>query len=320
MNQISEELWKILNALSCYNKTMSKPLDDLKRTQLALHANDIRQSIIKMLVSAGSGHTAGPLGMADIFTLLYFHVLNHDPKNPDWADRDRVILSNGHICPVLYATMAHSGYFPTTELATLRKFGSRLQGHPHREFLPMLETSSGPLGSGLSQAVGMAIAERIDNGNSSGKFFYCFLGDGELNEGQNWEAVMLGAKERLHNLIAIVDRNNIQIDGFTEDIMPLDDLMKKFESFNWHVQEVDGHNFDMINDAIGKAQAVFEKPSVIIARTIPGKGVKEFERDYRWHGNPPGAGPEDKIPKNKQAEVALKELRTLGGQIRSEHN
>lgn len=285
-------------------------LSDKKIEELELKANDIRKSIIEMLLEAGSGHTAGPLGMSDIFTLLFFHILKHDPKKSDWSERDRVVLSNGHICPVYYATMAHAGYFPLEELKTLRKFGSRLQGHPHREFMPWLETSSGPLGSGLSQAVGMAIADRIDNTNRSDKYFYCLLGDGELNEGNNWEAVMLGAKERLHNLIAIVDRNNIQIDGYTEDIMPLDDLVKKFESFNWHVQEVDGHNFLAIESAIMKAKAVYEKPSIIIARTIPGKGVKEFERDFKWHGIPPN---------KEQADMALKELRTLGGKIKSEH-
>ncbi len=285
-------------------------LSDKKIEELELKANDIRKSIIEMLVEAGSGHTAGPLGMADIFTLLFFNTLKHDPKKPDWLERDRLVLSNGHICPVYYATMAHAGYFPVEELKTLRKFGSRLQGHPHREFMPWLETSSGPLGSGLSQTIGMALAERIDSGNRSDKYFYCLLGDGELNEGNNWEAVMLGAKERLHNIIAIVDRNNIQIDGYTEDIMPLDDLVKKFESFNWHVQEVDGQNFEMVDSAIMKAKAVYEKPSVIIARTIPGKGVKDFERDFKWHGIPPN---------KEQADMALKELRTLGGKIKSEH-
>ena len=285
-------------------------LSDKKIEELELKANDIRKSIIEMLLEAGSGHTAGPLGMSDIFTLLFFHILKRDPKKSDWSERDRVVLSNGHICPVYYATMAHAGYFPLEELKTLRKFGSRLQGHPHREFMPWLETSSGPLGSGLSQAVGMAIADRIDNTNRSDKYFYCLLGDGELNEGNNWEAVMLGAKERLHNLIAIVDRNNIQIDGYTEDIMPLDDLVKKFESFNWHVQEVDGHNFLAMESAVMKAKAVYEKPSIIIARTIPGKGVKEFERDFKWHGIPPN---------KEQADMALKELRTLGGKIKSEH-
>ncbi len=296
-------------------------LDDEQIKSLEIKANDIRESIITMLLEAKSGHTAGPLGMADIFTLLYFKVLKHDPKNPSWAERDRLVLSNGHICPVLYATMAHSGYFPVEELMTLRKFGSRLQGHPHREYLPMLENSSGPLGSGLSQAVGMALADKIPARNASGiadaggdgnkqRYIYCLTGDGELNEGNNWEAIMLGAKYKLNNLIAIVDRNNIQIDGNTEDIMPLDDLAEKWQSFNWHVQEVDGHNFEAVFDAINKAKAVPEKPSVIIARTIPGKGVAQFERDYKWHGKPPN---------KEEADMALKELRTLGGKITSEH-
>lgn len=285
-------------------------LTDAKIHKLEEMANTIRESIIKMLLEAKSGHTAGPLGMADVFTLLYFHVLNHDSVHPAWKDRDRLVLSNGHICPVLYATMAHAGYFPVEELQTLRKFGTRLQGHPHREYLPILETSSGPLGSGLSQAVGMAIALHMDEGVQSQKYVYCLLGDGELNEGNNWEAIMLAGRERLRNLIAIVDRNNIQIDGYTEDIMPLESLKQKWESFNWHVQEVDGHNFEMVNNAIMKAKAVFEKPSVIIARTIPGKGVKEFERDYTWHG---------KAPNKEEATMALRELRTLGGHIRGEH-
>lgn len=281
---------------------------------LEKHANDIRQSIIEMLVAAGSGHTAGPLDMADIFALLYFSVLKHDPKNPSWEERDRVVLSAGHICPVLYATMAHAGYFPVEELATLRKFGSRLQGHPHRTALPGVENSSGPLGSGLSQAVGMALAERMDNPYTS-KFIYCITGDGELNEGQIWEAAMLAGKEQLHNLVVIVDRNGIQIDGYTKDIMPLESLRDKFEAFNFHVQEVDGHNIRTVNDAIGKAQGIYSQPSVIIAHTIAAKGVDVFERDFRWHGNPPGKGPEDRVPKSEQAKVALEKLRTLGGMI-----
>ena len=284
---------------------------------LELKANEIRQSIIEMLTEAGSGHTAGPLGMADIFTLLYFGILKHDPKNPDWEERDRVILSNGHICPVLYATLAHAGYFETEELLTLRKLGSRLQGHPHRTSLPGIETSSGPLGSGLSQAVGMALAERIDNPYST-KFFYCLTGDGELNEGQIWEALMLAGKEKLNNLIMIVDRNGIQIDGYTKDVMPLEPLAEKLESFNFDVQEVDGHNVRAVNDAIGKAQAVYSQPSVIIAHTIASKGVDVFERDFRWHGNPPGKGPEDRVTKDKQAEVALQKLRTLAGTIEAQ--
>jgi transketolase len=263
------------------------PLNDEKAKFLFEKAYAIRKSIVEMLIEAKSGHTAGPLDMADIFTYLYFHALRHDPKKPDWEYRDRLVLSNGHICPVLYATLAHAGYFPISELKTLRKFKSKLQGHPHREFLPVLENSSGPLGSGLSQAVGMAIADRMDSGKISGKQFVCLLGDGELNEGQNWEAIMLAGKERLQNVIVFVDRNNIQIDGFTEDIMPLNPLADKWRAFNWHVQEIDGHNFRHIDEAWGQAKAVFDKPSVIIANTISSKGIREFERKYEWHGKPP---------------------------------
>jgi transketolase len=283
-------------------------ITDKKIFELQQKANEIRKSIIEMLVEAGSGHTAGPLGMADIFTALYFYILHHDPKRPDWIERDRLILSNGHICPVLYATLAHAGYFPIEELKTLRKFGSRLQGHPHHEWLPVLETSSGPLGEGLSQAVGMALAERMDRGRSSSKSFFCLMGDGELNEGMNYEAMMLAGKERLHNIIAIVDRNNIQIDGFTEDIMPLESLYEKWQAFNWHVQEIDGHSFDQIIGAVAEAKTIFDRPSVIIAHTIPGKGVAEFERHYEWHGKPPN---------REEATKALEELRTLGGKIKN---
>jgi len=285
-------------------------LTDEKLNFLESKANNIRESIIEMLLRAGSGHTAGPLGMSDVFSALFFHVLRHDPEHPEWEGRDRLILSNGHICPVYYAALAHSGYFSLEELKTLRKFGSRLQGHPHREFLPLLENSSGPLGSGLSQAVGMALADRIDNGPGSDKQFYCLTGDGELDEGQNWEAFMLAGKEKIQNLTVIVDRNNIQIDGYTEDIMPMSPLDKRLESFGFHVQVIDGNNIREIVDAIGEAQSVFDKPSAIIANTVPGKGVKEFERDYKWHG---------KAPNNEEANMALKELRTLGGKIKSEH-
>lgn len=274
-------------------------LTDTEIKTLESTANEIRKSIIRSLVEAKSGHTAGPLGMADIFTALYFHSLNHDVSNPVWDERDRLVLSNGHICPVLYATMAHAGYFPVEELQTLRKYGSRLQGHPHREFLPMVETSSGPLGCGLSQIAGMAIAERMNNGAQSHKHFYCMLGDGEMNEGNNWEAIMLLGKEKLGSVTAIVDRNLIQIDGNTEDIMPLGDLGKKFEEFGWHPQEIDGHNFEEIVGAINRAKAIHDKPSVIVARTIPSKGVKAWEYDYKWHGKPPTA---------EEGEMALREL------------
>lgn len=271
------------------------PLTDEKAQLLFEKAHAIRSSIIEMLIEAKSGHTAGPLDMTDIFAYLYFHALKHDPKKPDWIYRDRLVLSNGHICPVLYATMAHAGYFPISELKTLRKFGSKLQGHPHREFMPALENSSGPLGSGLSQIVGMAIAERMDFGKTSGKQFICLLGDGELDEGQNWEAIMLAGKEKLQNVVAIVDRNNIQIDGFTEDIMPLNPLAEKWRAFNWHVQEIDGHNFRAIDEAYTQALSVFDKPSVIIANTISSKGIPSFERKYEWHGKPPSTDEEISI-------------------------
>ncbi len=275
--------------------------------QLREKANLIRQDIIKMLMKAGSGHSAGPLGMADIFTALYFNILKHDPKNPDLSDRDRLILSNGHICPVRYATMAHVGYFPISELDTLRKLGSRLQGHPHRTSLPGLETTSGPLGSGLSQATGLALAGRIDSAKWR---VICLMSDGEQDEGNTWEAVMLAGKNKLHNLTALIDRNNIQIDGFTENIMPLENLRAKYEAFNWHVLEIDGHNFEQIIGAFGEAKAIVEKPTVIIAHTIPGKGVDFMENKFEWHGKPPN---------KEEAKLALHELRTLHGNIRSEH-
>lgn len=262
-------------------------INDQRVKELQETAKRIRISIIDALVAAKSGHTAGPLDMADIFTYLFFQGLKLEPKDPNWALRDRLILSNGHICPVLYSTMAHRGFFPVEELLTLRKFGSRLQGHPHREWLPGIENSSGPLGSGLSQAVGMALADRIDNGRTSNKQIVCLVGDGELDEGQNWEAIMLAAKEKIQNLTLFVDRNNIQIDGFTEDVMPLNPLGDKFKAFNWHVQEIDGHNFFDIDKAFGQAKAVFDKPSVIIANTISSKGVPAWERKYEWHGKPP---------------------------------
>ena len=285
-------------------------LTDERIKELEEQANKIRVSIIESLIEAGSGHTAGPLDMADIFTVLFFHTLKHKPKKPDWLERDSLVLSNGHICPVLYSTMAHAGYFSIEELKTLRKFGSRLQGHPHRDYLPMLETSSGPLGSGLSQAVGMALADKIDHGLTSQRRIYALLSDGEMECGQTWEAAMLAGKEKLHNLVAVVDRNNIQIDGYTEEVMPLESLSDKWRAWNWHVIEIDGHNIEEIADTFAAAKSIFGKPTVIITHTIAGKGVPEFERDYRWHGKPPS---------KEEGALALKELRTLGGKIKSEH-
>ncbi len=276
--------------------------------ELELKANLIREEIIKMLEHAGSGHSAGPLGLADIFTALYFDVLKHDPKKPDWDERDILLLSNGHCVPVRYATMAEAGYFERKELLTLRQFGTRLQGHPERLKLPGLESTSGPLGSGLSQACGMALGLRMDK--AIHRWVYVVMGDGELDEGNVWEAAMLAGKYKLGNITAIIDRNNIQIDGPTETVMPLEDLRDKWEAFGWHVIEIDGNNIEAVIDACAMARAVVEKPVVIIAHTIPGKGVDFMEYDFHWHGMPPD---------HKQAVEALHELRTLGGKIRSEH-
>lgn len=280
----------------------------LSHEELAAKANDIRIDLIKMLEHAGSGHSAGPLGLADIFTALYFRILKQNPANPEWDQRDILILSNGHCAPVRYATMAHAGYFPKKELMTLRKFGSRLQGHPERLKLPGMETTSGPLGSGLSQAAGMALALRMDNAQH--RWVYVVMSDGELQEGNIWEAAMLAAKYKLTNVIGIIDRNNIQIEGPTETVMPLEDLRAKWEGFGWHVLEIDGNDIDAVVDACSMAKAIVEKPVVIIAHTVPGKGVDFMEYDFHWHGSPPN---------HEQAVEALKDLRTLGGKIRSEH-
>jgi transketolase len=276
--------------------------------QLELIANDIRKDIIEMLLKAGSGHTAGPLGLADVFTALYFDVLKHDPANPDWQDRDILLLSNGHCVPVRYAAMARAGYFDRNELGTLRQLGSRLQGHPERKRLPGLESTSGPLGCGLSQACGIALAHQMDN--ILHRWVYVVMGDGETDEGNVWEAAMLAGSRHLSKIIAIIDRNNIQIDGPTESVMPLEDYKAKWEAFGWHVIEIDGNNVEEVIDACAMGRAVSEKPVMILAYTIPGKGVDFMEFDYHWHGVPPD---------HDQAVKALSELRTLGGRIRSEH-
>lgn len=276
--------------------------------QLEQTAVTVRRDIIKMLEKAGSGHSAGPLDLADIVTALYFNIMNLDPGNPEWQERDMFILSNGHTVPVQYAVMAERGYFPVDELMTLRQFKSRLQGHPERKLLPGMETTSGPLGSGLSQGAGMAYSfQYLDK--TPHRFVYTVMGDGELNEGNIWEAAMFAGKYKLGQLIGFIDRNNIQIDGSTEDVMPLEDLRGKWESFGWHVQEIDGHNMESIIDAASMARAITNKPSVIIAHTIPGKGVDFMEYDYKWHGMPPNS---------QQAKEALKKLRTLNGRIETE--
>jgi transketolase len=276
--------------------------------QLEKKANEIRQDLIRMLTAAGSGHSAGPLGMADIFTAFYFRLLNYKIEEPLWPKRDRLILSNGHICPVRYVAMIHAGLIDKKYLLTLRKLGSPLQGHPHVLDIPALETSSGPLGEGLSQAVGMALAAKI-KGEWRDYYIYCLMSDAEQQEGMTWEAAMLAGKERLPNLTGIIDRNNIQIDGFTEEVMPLEPLREKYEAFGWHVLEVNGHNFQDIIDQVEESKAIQEKPVLIIANTIPGKGVSFIENRYEWHGVPPGKGPEDIVKKEEQAEEAIEELR-----------
>lgn len=278
-------------------------------TQLEKKAFEIRADIIRMLEAAGSGHSAGPLDLADILTALYFNIMNVDPAKPEWSDRDLFFLSNGHTVPVQYAALAERGYFPVEELQTLRKLGSRLQGHPERQKLPGLENTSGPLGCGLSQGAGYAYSLQYLE-NAKHRFVYVVTGDGELDEGNIWEAAMFAGKYKLSQLVVFVDRNNIQIDGATEDVMPLEDLRGKWESFGWHVQEIDGNNMESIIDAASMARAITNRPSVIISHTVPGKGVDFMEYDYRWHGY--GKSPEDYVE-------AMKALRSLNGKITGEH-
>lgn len=277
--------------------------------QLNEKAVVIREDIIRMLEHAGSGHSAGPLGLADILTALYFNIMNYKADDPEWPQRDVFFLSNGHTVPVQYAAMAEAGFFPKEELLTLRKFGSRLQGHPERNKLPGLENTSGPLGSGLSQAAGYAYTLQYIDKNPR-RQVYVVTGDGELNEGNIWEAAMFAGQNKLSQLTVFIDRNNIQIDGTTEDVMSLEDLHGKWESFGWHVQEIDGHNIESVIDAASMAKAITTMPSVIIAHTIPGKGVDFMEYDYHWHGAPPNS---------EQAKDALHKLRTLAGKIEGEH-
>ena len=271
-------------------------MEKLPIEALPAKAQAIRQWIIMMLAAAGSGHPGGALGMADVFATLYFSVLQHQPTDPDWQDRDRVLLSNGHINPVLYATLAVAGYFPEKELLTLRKFGTQLQGHPHRGSLPGVESTSGPLGQGLSQACGLAAALRLQKKSNR---VFCFMSDGEHDEGQTWEAYLFGAKEKLSNLTVIIDRNHIQIDGRTEDVLPLHSLVEKLISFGWNVLEIDGHNFEQIHQALSAQPADQVLPTAIVCRTAPGKGVDFMENRFEWHGKAPSA---------EEAESALRQL------------
>jgi len=275
---------------------------------LRARAVELRRTILRVIARAGSGHPGGSLSMVELLVGLYWHALRHDPKRPDWADRDRLILSNGHICPIRYVTMAHAGYFPKQELMTLRKLGSRLQGHPEREKLPGVETTSGPLGSGSSQAVGLAYAALLDQ---SPWRVYCAMSDGELEAGQTWEALLFAGRNKLYNCTFIIDRNNIQIDGTTEEIMPLEPLVQKFEAFNLNVVRCAGNSIRDFVSSVERAQGVSEKPTIIIADTIPGYGINYMEYDFSWHGKPPNPG--------KESETAIRELRTLAGRIVSEH-
>jgi len=269
--------------------------------EMQAKANVLRRDVIRMLQTAGSGHTAGSLDLAEILTALYFQIMKIDPNNPEMPDRDIFLLSNGHTVPIQYAAMAEAGYFDKEELMTLRKLCSRLQGHPERTKLPGLENTSGPLGSGLSQAAGFAYTLQYMDVNKH-RFVYCVMGDGELDEGNVWEAAMFAGKYKLSQLIAFVDRNNIQIDGATEQVMPLEDLKGKWESFGWHVLEIDGNNITNIIDAVNMAKAITNRPCVILAYTIPGKGVDFMEYDYKWHGVAPNV---------EQAEEALRQLDNL---------
>jgi len=264
--------------------------------ELKFMANSMRQDVVRMLLPAESGHTAGPLGMADVFSILFFHEMKYNAAQPKWEGRDRFVLSNGHICPILYSAMARAGFFPLDELMTLRKMESRLQGHPSMHKLPGIENSSGPLGEGLAIACGMALSGKMDK---SGWRVYCATSDGEHQEGSTWEAVMLAAKYKLDNLVAVCDRNYIQIDGGTEDVMPLGDMAEKYRAFGWHAIDVDGHDYDAIMRALDEARKTKGKPTMIIARTMPGKGVSFAENNYKWHGV---------VPKSEEAAKALAEL------------
>lgn len=280
---------------------------DERMKELEEIAAKLRYEAVQMVINAGSGHVAGPLGMADVFTALYFEVMKHDPKNPDWEERDYLVLSNGHIVPIQYAAMAYSGYFDKKELKTLRKYGSPLQGHPHRTMMKGIEASSGPLGSGLGQGVGMALGLKL---NKMPNQVFVLMGDGEQDEGVVWESAMAAGKYKLANLTMVIDRNNIQIDGTTEDVMPLEPIKDRYESFGWHVLDINGNNLREVIDAFDTANSIWEKPVCIIAHNVPGKGVDFMEFDFHWHS---------KAFSEEEAKESLHQLRTLGGRITSEH-
>ena len=263
---------------------------------LKVQASEIRRDVIHMISSAGSGHPGGSLGVCDILTALYFRIMTHEPKKPGWKERDRLILSNGHVCPAQYSALAHAGYFSTSKLTKLRCLGSPLQGHPERGRLSGIETTSGPLGSGLAQAVGIALGARMDDARFR---VYCITSDGEHDSGNHWEAVLVAAKYKLSNLTLFVDRNGIQIDGPTEEVLPLESLIEKYKAFGWNTLVINGHDFEEIINAVDTARAYYQGPTVIIAKTIPGKGISFMEGNFRWHG---------KAPNPDETKQALKEL------------
>lgn len=269
---------------------------DLSIPDLENMAKQLRRHVITMIATAGSGHPGGSLSAADIVTALYFKVMHHDPENPQWPERDRFVLSKGHAAPILYAALAECGYFPVEELSTLRKLGSRLQGHTDRTLTPGVEMSAGSLGQGLSYGIGMALAGRLDKGNYR---VYVLLGDGECDEGQVWEAAMFGPHHRIDNVTAIIDHNDLQLDGRVCDIMGIEPLADKWRAFNWNVLDINGHDMKEILGALKKAGEIKEKPTVIIAHTVKGKGVSFMEGNVDFHG---------KAPNPQETEQALREL------------
>jgi transketolase len=269
---------------------------NLSTLELVEMAKKLRRHIITMIATAGSGHPGGSLSAIDVITALYFKIMHHDPRNPEWKDRDRFILSKGHAAPALYAALAESGYFPVAELSTLRKVGSRLQGHTDRNRTPGVEMSAGSLGQGLSFGIGIALAAKLDHRHYH---TYVLLSDGECEEGQTWEAALAAAHLKLDNLTAIVDRNQQQLSGWTQNIMDIEPLNTKWQAFGWHTIEIDGHNFEQILAAFEKAKVMKAKPTIIIAHTIKGRGVSFMENNVEFHG---------KAPTPEEAQRALKEL------------
>ncbi len=271
----------------------------MKDSELELKALSIRKSVLESLYYAQSGHLGASIGLVDIFTALYFELLNHKPDQPKWNARDRLILSIGHVAPVLYASLAHAGYFPLNEIKTLRKLGSRLQGHPSiQQQLPGIELAAGSLGQGLSVSVGLALSAKLD---SKDFLTYCILGDGELQEGSVWEAAMSASHHQLNNLIAIVDRNGVQIDGSNSDVMNLEPLDKKWDAFGWQVLVCDGNNINEFIKTVNIAKQEKDKPSVIIANTKMSKGISEIEDDYHWHGKAPNKSELERFIKQLEA-------------------